>query len=74
MTERQDSPLLKFANAPIRVKSANGQPAPKTSIERRCESCGASFLGLAFGLTGLVGIWQEWGWYCSTECRGRAER
>jgi hypothetical protein len=53
---------------PVREKSANGVPAPKTSIERYCVRCRASFLGLAAGKTGEVGIWVEWNWFCSREC------
>lgn len=54
---------------PIREKSANGKPKPKTSIERTCRKCKASFIGLAPGKTGERGIWTGLGsWYCSTEC------
>jgi hypothetical protein len=52
---------------PIRRRSAH-VPRPSNSIERTCEGCGASFLGLAPGKTGERGIWREWNWYCSTEC------
>lgn len=55
---------------PVRVTSAHGEPRPATSIERTCRNCGASFIGLAPGKTGLVGIWRESGWFCSTECDG----
>ena len=58
---------------PIRERSCHGVPAPKTSIERTCKTCGASFVGLAPGRTGLAGIWRDWSWYCSRECdEGRA--
>ena len=60
-----------MANWPIRQKSARGEPKPETSIERRCRSCGASFIGLAAGKTGEVGIWRGWRWYCSVECAAR---
>ncbi len=53
---------------PFRQKSAQGQPKPNTSIERRCQRCGASFIGLAPGKTGEAGIWHAWRWYCSVEC------
>ena len=53
---------------PFRQKSAQGQPKPHTSIERRCQSCGASFIGLAPGKTGEAGLWHDWQWYCSVEC------
>jgi hypothetical protein len=53
---------------PVRQKSAGGIPAPTTSIERCCVRCGASFLGLAYGRTGEVGIWSDWQWFCSQEC------
>ena len=53
---------------PFRQKSAQGQPKPETSIERRCRRCGASFIGLAAGKTGEAGIWHAWHWYCSVEC------
>lgn len=53
---------------PIRVKSAHGQPAPTTSIERTCRRCGASFRALAPGKTGERGLWSEAGWWCSIEC------
>jgi hypothetical protein len=53
---------------PIRQKSAHGQPKPGTDIERRCRTCGASFVGLAAGKTGEVGIWRGLRWYCSAEC------
>jgi len=54
---------------PLRQKSANGQPKPQTSIERRCHRCGASFIGLAPGKTGEAGIWDsKSNWYCSIEC------
>ena len=52
---------------PIRVRSPH-VPRPTTSIERTCEGCGASFLGLAFGKTGERGIWRDWQWFCSIEC------
>jgi hypothetical protein len=54
--------------SPFRQKSAQGQPKPNTSIERRCKTCGASFTGLAPGKTGETGIWHAWHWYCSIEC------
>jgi hypothetical protein len=53
---------------PVRRKSAHGWPKPETSIGRCCRSCGASFIGLAPGKTGEVGIWHDWRWYCSLEC------
>ena len=53
---------------PFRQKSARGLPRPETSIERTCHTCGASFLGLAPGKTGEVGVWVKWRWYCSIEC------
>jgi len=54
---------------PVREKSACGQPQPKTGIERTCEACGASFLGLAAGKTGERGLWvADWQWCCSAEC------
>ena len=54
---------------PLRVESAHGEPKPSTSIERTCRKCGASFLGLAPGKTGLRGIWKEpLVWFCSQEC------
>ena len=54
---------------PVRVISAHGQPPPTTSIERRCERCGAGFLGLAVGKTGKRGLWSDDGrWWCSVEC------
>ena len=57
---------------PIRQKSVHGEPKPTTSIERCCATCGASFLGLAPGKTGLAGIWTAMSWYCSQECAPRA--
>ena len=60
-----------MADWPIRQHSANGEPKPNTSIERRCRSCGASFLGLAPGKTGERGVWKTWTWYCSQECADR---
>lgn len=55
--------------APLRQRSAKGLPKPHTSIERTCRTCGASFIGLAFGKTGERGIWTDCGrWYCSVEC------
>ena len=56
------------ARFPVRVKSANGKPAPVTSIERTCQKCGASFVLLAPGSTGECGVWDDMGWYCSLEC------
>lgn len=54
---------------PIRERSANGEPKPKTSIERTCRRCGASFIGLAAGRTGEQGVWSSVGeWFCSREC------
>lgn len=50
----------------IRQKSAEGKPKPTTSIERTCQGCGASFLGLAPGKTGERGVWREWCWFCSS--------
>jgi hypothetical protein len=44
---------------PFRQSSAHGEPKPTTTIERTCRKCGASFLGLAAGRTGEVGIWQS---------------
>jgi hypothetical protein len=56
---------------PLRISSARGKPKPSTSIERTCRNCGASFLGLAPGKTGLRGVWREpLAWFCSTECAG----
>jgi hypothetical protein len=60
--------MRETATYPIRQKSASGQPKPKTSIERSCRGCGASFIGLAAGKTGERGIWNGWNWYCSEEC------
>lgn len=59
---------LAASGYPFRQKSAQGQPAPKTGIERRCRTCGASFIGLAPGKTGEAGIWDDPHWYCSVEC------
>lgn len=59
---------VKFEDWPIRQKSANGEPKPKTSIERTCRRCGAAFIGLAVGRTGKRGIWQNHRWFCSQEC------
>jgi hypothetical protein len=62
---------------PIRQKSALGWPKPGTDIERRCRTCGASFIGLAPGKTGERGIWHGchgWRWYCSVECAPAAAR
>lgn len=56
------------ARYPVRQKSAKGLPKPTTSIERTCRKCGASFLGLAAGKTGEVGIWNDMAWLCSVEC------
>lgn len=53
---------------PVRQKSVHGWPKPNTSIERRCRTCGASFIQLAPGKTGERGIWRDWNWYCSAEC------
>ena len=53
---------------PFRQRSARGEPRPQTSIERRCRTCGASFIGLAAGKTGEAGIWHYMTWYCSVEC------
>jgi hypothetical protein len=53
---------------PIRQHSLHGVPKPGTSIERRCHTCGASFIRSAPGKTGERGIWRDWHWYCSTEC------
>lgn len=56
---------------PVRERSVHGEPKPTTSIERTCRACGASFLGLAPGKTGLRGIWTERStWFCSVECAG----
>ncbi len=60
--------MRESATCPVRRKSACGQPRPNTSIERTCDACGASFLGLAAGKTGERGIWGGWKWYCSAEC------
>lgn len=62
------SKLPPLPDMPVRQKSARGIPQPNTSIERRCKTCGASFIGLAFGKTGERGIWRDWSWYCSVEC------
>jgi hypothetical protein len=59
---------------PVRQKSARGEPRPQTSIERCCQSCRASFIGLAPGKTGEAGIWHNWRWYCSAECAPAACR
>jgi hypothetical protein len=56
---------------PFRQSSAHGEPKPTTTIERTCRKCGASFLGLAAGKTGEVGIWHQMAWWCSVECFGR---
>jgi hypothetical protein len=53
---------------PVRQQSARGEPKPLSSITRRCKTCGACFIGLAFGKTGEAGIWHDWRWYCSVEC------
>lgn len=54
---------------PLRQKSAKGEPKPTSRFERRCTTCGASFLGLAPGKTGESGIWNALShWYCSVEC------
>lgn len=54
---------------PFRQKSAQGQPKPNTTIERRCQKCGASFIGLAPGKTGEAGIWDNRSrWWCSVGC------
>lgn len=59
----------------LREKSANGEPKPLTSIERRCVGCGASFLGLAPGKTGERGLWtSDLRWFCSVECQDRDDR
>ena len=53
---------------PIRQESAHGEPKP-SKFTRRCETCDASFIGLAYGKTGLVGVWSScMNWYCSVEC------
>lgn len=57
-----------MTNRPVRVRSARGKPPPGSEFERRCQACGASFLGLAAGKTGERGLWDEMHWYCSTEC------
>lgn len=59
-----------YVPCPPRITSARGEPKPETSIERTCCNCGASFIGLAPGKTGLRGIWQRFRWFCSTECAG----
>lgn len=52
----------------FRVKSANGRP-PQREFFRSCNRCHADFLGLAFGKTGLIGVWNNTGrWWCSIEC------
>lgn len=56
----------------FRRVSAHGEPKPATTIERRCATCGASFLGLAYGKTGLLGIWRDWHWHCSIECHDKS--
>jgi hypothetical protein len=53
---------------PIRRHSAKGQPPAFSSIARRCHHCGADFLALAPGKTGLRGIWHDSRWSCSLEC------
>lgn len=53
----------------IRQKSARGQPRPTSEFERRCKTCGASFLQLSPGRTGEAGVWvDDWVWVCSREC------
>jgi hypothetical protein len=77
MTEQPPVDLMAALEAslkpahPLRVSSAKGLPKPQTSIERTCRGCGASFIGLTPGKTGLRGIWREpLVWFCSTECAG----
>lgn len=59
------------ADWPVRQKSLNGEPKPETSIERRCVTCGASFVRSLPGRTRERGIWRDWHWYCSVECDPR---
>ncbi len=54
---------------PVRVNSANGQPPNDSEFARSCQTCGASFLKLAAGRTGVRGVWSPTMlWYCSLEC------
>ena len=58
---------------PVREHSCNGEPAPTTGIERVCNTCGASFLGLCRAADNMRGIWRSdpMRWFCSTECDER---
>lgn len=58
----------------IRERSCRGEPAPRSQFARRCRACGADFLGLAPGRTGLRGIWQDWQWFCSRECHNNPSK
>ena len=57
-----------FERIPVRQLSAKGQPAPFGDFTRRCQTCGACFIGLAVGKTGERGLWHEWQWFCSVQC------
>jgi hypothetical protein len=59
---------LNVPDWPVRQQSCWGSPKPSTSIERTCQCCGASFLKLAPGKTGLRGLWRDSQWFCSQEC------
>lgn len=65
---RDDTAPPSAQELPIRQKSANGEPKPIGSYDRRCKRCKASFIKLAPGKTGERGIWKNWQWYCSQEC------
>lgn len=57
-----------LANTPIRVASVQGRPPARSEFVRACRNCGADFLALAVGKTGLRGLWSREGWWCSIEC------
>lgn len=58
--------LRAVIDRPVRQRSLNGVPKPETSIERVCQTCGASFVRSCKDK--LRGIWRDWRWYCSEEC------
>lgn len=53
---------------PVRGRSAKGEPKAFSRFTRTCARCGACFIGLAPGLTGERGLWDQMTWYCSREC------
>lgn len=56
---------------PVREKSANGFPPPKSEYARVCGICGADFMALVKGADGMTGMWRNWQWVCSRECAER---